>query len=50
MYKEQKKLEALEKIKQENFALFRSAAAYLNEFPCLINKEIMPTPPGTGVI
>lgn len=41
MYKEQKNLEALEKIKQENFALFRSVAAYLNEFPCLINKEIM---------
>ena len=41
MFKEQKNLDALKRIRQENFALFRSVAAYLNEFPCLINKEIM---------
>ncbi|MBQ3040355.1 MAG: hypothetical protein IJD42_02035 [Clostridia bacterium] len=41
MYKDQKSIDLLKKIKQENFALFRGVAAYLNEFPCLINKEIM---------
>ena len=41
MYKDQARLDALKKTKQENFALFRAVAAYLNEFPCLINKEIM---------
>ena len=41
MYKDQARLDALKKIKRENFALFRSVAAYSNEFPSLINKEIM---------
>ena len=41
MYKDQKSIDLLNKIKEENFLLFRSVAAYLNEFPCLINKEIM---------
>ncbi len=41
MYKDREKLEKLKKIKKENFALFRAVAAYLNEFPCLVNKEIM---------
>ena len=41
MYKEQTKLDTLKKVKEENFTFFRSVAAYLNEFPCLVNKEIM---------
>ena len=41
MYKDQARLDALKKTRRENFALFRAVAAYLNEFPCLVNKEIM---------
>ena len=31
----------LEKIKQENFTVFKVVSQYLNNFPCLVNDEIM---------
>ena len=34
-------IKELEKIKQENFGAFKVIASYLNEFPCLVTKEIM---------
>lgn len=34
-------IEALKKIRNENFAFFKAVASYLNNFPTLITKEIM---------
>ncbi|MBQ8545375.1 MAG: hypothetical protein IJ437_00335 [Clostridia bacterium] len=41
MYKDKVKLETLKKIRDENFAIFRAVATYLNEFPRLVTNKIM---------
>ena len=37
----QNEIKKLEKIKQENFIVFKVVAQYLNNFPCLVTSEIM---------
>ena len=37
----QKEIKELEKIKKENFLVFKITAEYLNKFPCLVTSEIM---------
>ncbi|MBQ7906556.1 MAG: hypothetical protein IJ309_01130 [Clostridia bacterium] len=39
--KELLELEKIDKMRAKNFSVFRAVAAYLNNFPCLVTKEIM---------